>query len=116
MRILFKFKNGIPSSHVSQIKTVWDPERQTHVMASTSLRRHPAYLTLYVIWSKLIMTEIVPYLTILVLNVVIVAKTVKATTFRRQFGSAGGGGRSSAPVSYVERGARGSGAGIGEGV
>ena len=69
-----------------QVKSQWDPERDAHVIVSTSMRSNPVYLTYYVVWSKLIVTEVLPYLTIIALNVVIIFKARKASSFRNQVG------------------------------
>ena len=43
------------------------------------------YVSFYVVWSKLIFTEIIPYVTIIILNVLIVVKAARSTKFRSQF-------------------------------
>ena len=51
-------------------------------MVATSLRQNPIYTSVYVVWSKLILTDLVPYFIILVLNSFIVVKIVKSSKFR----------------------------------
>ena len=48
----------------------------------TELRQNPVYTSVYVVWSKLILTDLVPYFIILVLNSFIVIKIVKSSRFR----------------------------------
>lgn len=55
------------------------------MIVSTALRQNPLYLKYYVIWSKLLITEIFPYLTILILNIFIIYGTLRASSFREQF-------------------------------
>ena len=50
----------------------------------TELRENYWYKTFYVFWSKLIITEIFPYVTIIVLNIIIIGKIVSASSFRKQ--------------------------------
>eukprot|EP00095_Tigriopus_kingsejongensis_P004773 maker-scaffold77_size404793-snap-gene-1.9 protein:Tk04773 transcript:maker-scaffold77_size404793-snap-gene-1.9-mRNA-1 annotation:"GJ13605" len=68
-----------------EVETLWDEASQRHTIVSTSLRQNPYYLKYYVIWSKLIITELVPYLTILILNIFIICGTLQASSFRKQF-------------------------------
>ena len=49
---------------------------------ATTLRQDPIYTSVYVVWSKLILTDLVPYFIILVLNSFIVVKIVKSSKFR----------------------------------
>jgi hypothetical protein len=58
----------------------------------TPLRQNNMYRTLYVVWSKLIITEIFPYVTIIVLNIIIIGKVISASSFRKQV-----------PTSFNER-------------
>ena len=46
------------------------------------MRQDPIYTSVYVVWSKLILTDLVPYFIILVLNSFIVVKIVKSSKFR----------------------------------
>ncbi len=52
------------------------------VIVGTAMRTDPVYTSVYVVWSKLILTELVPYFTILILNSFIVVKIVKSSRFR----------------------------------
>ena len=49
------------------------------------MRRDPLYESLYTFWSKMIVMEVVPYATIIILNAFIIAKIVKSNRFRRNF-------------------------------
>jgi hypothetical protein len=51
----------------------------------TALRTNPVYKRYYTFWSKLIVMELVPYLTLIVLNAVIVWKIRQSRTFRKSF-------------------------------
>ena len=46
------------------------------------MRRNQAYSRFYVFWSKVIVTDLIPYFTILTLNSFIVTKIVKSIRFR----------------------------------
>ena len=52
------------------------------VIVGTPMRQDPMYASLYVVWSKLILTDLVPYFIILVLNSFIMVKIVKSSKFR----------------------------------
>ena len=47
-------------------------------------------MTFYVFWSKFILVELIPYVTILVLNCAIIYKIFKAAHFRKRFTEDGG--------------------------
>jgi len=66
------------------------PETGEPAIRSTRLRADPLYVSLYVVWSKLILTDLLPYAAVVALNAVTVAKTVKAEKFRRRHGDRGG--------------------------
>ena len=53
-------------------------------MVGTALRNNDIYVSVYVVWSKLILTELVPYFTILILNSFIIVKIIKSARFRRK--------------------------------
>ena len=61
------------------------PYTNDTAIRSTALRSHPLYENLYTFWSKIFVMEVVPYVTIIVLNAFIVAKIVKSSRFRRNF-------------------------------
>ncbi len=67
-----------------------DPSTGHMVPVATSLRRDPTYVALYVVWSKFLFTELAPYLAVVALNVVIIAKSVRAAAFRRQAAAGAG--------------------------
>jgi hypothetical protein len=67
----------------------------------SSLRDNFYYNKYYVFWSKLILLELVPILSIILLNALILAKTLKAAKFRKKFGHIGGGGNN---VSSIDHG------------
>ena len=46
------------------------------------MRNNQAYSRFYVFWSKVIVTDLIPYFTILTLNSFIVTKIIKSTRFR----------------------------------
>ena len=52
------------------------------VIVGTAMRQNPIYTSVYVVWSKLIFTDLVPYFIILVLNSFIVVKIVNSSRFR----------------------------------
>ena len=54
-------------------------------LVETSLRSNKAYTIYYIFWSKFLVVELVPYLTILILNIRIIKKIYKSNQFRRRF-------------------------------
>ena len=54
-------------------------------LVETSLRSNKAYTIYYIFWSKFLVVELVPYLTILILNIRIIQKIYKSNQFRRRF-------------------------------
>ncbi len=50
----------------------------------TPLRQDPRYKQYYLFWAKLIFTELIPYVTIVVFNSFIVVKIVQSSRFRRR--------------------------------
>ena len=52
---------------------------------SSALRQNEIYVTYYIFWSKFILVEVIPYVTIVVLNSAIVRKIWKSSKFRRRF-------------------------------
>jgi hypothetical protein len=75
--VLFTVSYNIPKFF--EITTVQDPDTNNAVIVGTELRQNPLYKSLYLVWSKLILTELVPYFTILVLNSFIVVKIVQSS-------------------------------------
>ena len=57
---------------------------QTHVHG-TALRSNGIYVTYYIFWSKFILVEVIPYMTIMILNLRIIGKIWKSSRFRRRF-------------------------------
>ena len=51
----------------------------------TSLRKNPLYDHLYTFWSKVIVLEFIPYMTIIILNAFIVTKIYESLKFRGRF-------------------------------
>ena len=49
------------------------------------LRKNPIYVNVYVVWSKIIFIEIIPYIAIVIMNIFIITKITKSTRFRRKF-------------------------------
>ena len=43
------------------------------------------YITYYIFWSKFLLVEMIPYITIIVLNSMILGKIWKSTQFRKRF-------------------------------
>ena len=58
---------------------------QDNKIQETELRQNPIYVNLYVVWSKIIFIEIIPYFAILIMNIFIIVKITKSTRFRRKF-------------------------------
>lgn len=68
-----------------EFDVVTDPRSgQKHVI-TTALRKNPWYVSLYVFWSKCVFFEIIPYVTILICNILIIVKIRKSQQFRRKF-------------------------------
>ena len=63
---------------------IWPFTNET-LIRETELRKNPHYATLYVFWSKILFMEVIPYLTIIILNAFIIWKIVKSSKFRRNF-------------------------------
>ena len=57
---------------------MFDPARNTTQLVTTDLRRNQTYILLYVMWSKLILFELIPYMTILICNIFIIYKIKKS--------------------------------------
>ena len=68
-----------------EMKIETDEETNAPRIVTTSLRRNPIYMSLYVFWSKFIFIEIIPYFTILICNTFIICKITKSARFRRRF-------------------------------
>lgn len=65
-----------------ELTTEFDPStNETHAVG-TEMRRNQAYSRFYVFWSKVIVTDLIPYFTILTLNSFIVTKIIKSIRFR----------------------------------
>ena len=65
-----------------EVHTVTDPETNETRIEVTAMRNNPIYVSVYVVWGKLILTELVPYFTILILNSFIITKIIKSARFR----------------------------------
>ena len=70
------------NKHSFQVTTEIDPYTNETVPVGTAMRRNPDYSRYYVFWSKVIVTDCIPYFTILTLNSFIVTKIVKSSRFR----------------------------------
>ena len=55
------------------------------MISNTELRQNTIYVNLYVVWSKIIFIEIIPYFAIVIMNIFIITKITKSTRFRRKF-------------------------------
>jgi hypothetical protein len=75
--IIFTVTFNIPKFF--EIKAVVDTETNMTVIVGTEMRQNPLYMSIYLVWSKLILTELVPYFTILILNSFIVVKIVQSS-------------------------------------
>ena len=51
----------------------------------TNLRLNDTYITIYNTWMRLFILEIIPYFTILILNLAILRTIMKSSNFRRKF-------------------------------
>merc|ERR1719471_1208689 len=60
-------------------------------LEGTGLRSNQEYITYYIFWSKFLLVEMIPYITIIVLNSMILGKIWKSTQFRKRFVSMGEG-------------------------
>ena len=50
----------------------------SHIV-TTEMRNNALYSSLYIFWSKLVFFEVIPYVTIMLCNILIVAKVQKAS-------------------------------------
>jgi hypothetical protein len=57
-------------------------------------------VSLYVVWSKFLFIEIIPYFAIIICNAFIITKITKSARFRRRFDTASGG--TSGPPAPIE--------------
>ena len=55
------------------------------MITETELRKNTIYVNVYVVWSKIIFIEIIPYIAIVIMNIFIITKITKSTRFRRKF-------------------------------
>ena len=55
------------------------------MITNTELRKNTIYVSLYVVWSKIIFIEIIPYFAIVIMNIFIITKITKSTRFRKKF-------------------------------
>ena len=54
-------------------------------LAATELRDNPIYINVYTVWMSIILLEAVPYVTILVLNALIIRQILRSYNFRQGF-------------------------------
>ena len=66
-----------------QTATAKQKEEQQRTVTTTSLRRNPLYVFLYVFASKFVLFELIPYLTVLICNIIILVKIKRSKNFRR---------------------------------
>jgi len=59
-------------------------------LAATELRDNPIYINVYTVWMSIILLEAVPYVTILVLNALIIRQILRSYNFRQGFLQSGG--------------------------
>ena len=64
-----------------EITTIVDPDTNHTVIVGTEMRQNPIYMPYYLVWSKLILTELVPYFTILILNSFIIVKIIQSSRY-----------------------------------
>ena len=55
----------------------------TIIIVGTEIRRNPWYIIIYVFWSKFLLVEIVPYLLMIVMNILIWRKIQEFAKIRR---------------------------------
>ena len=65
----------------------YDSDKEEIVMVA--FRREPAYITYYIFWSKFILVELIPYVTIIVLNSMIMHKIHSSKKFQSKFRAQG---------------------------
>ena len=58
---------------------------QQNGLVETTLRTNKVYTVYYIFWSKFLVVELGPYMTILILNIRIIQKIYKSNKFRRKF-------------------------------
>ena len=71
--------------HIVRVQILLLSFFQDSKIEETELRQNPIYVNLYVVWSKVIFIEIIPYFAILIMNIFIIVKITKSTRFRRKF-------------------------------
>ena len=81
--ILFAVLYNLPKFF--EVYPTYNPATNATGINVTWLRKHPMYVSVYVVWSKVILLEILPYLTIIVCNSFIIYKITKSAQFRRRF-------------------------------
>ena len=54
-------------------------------LEGTDLRDNPIYINVYTVWMSIIFLEAVPYVTILVLNALIIRQILRSYNFRQGF-------------------------------
>ena len=54
-------------------------------LVETTLRTNKVYTVYYIFWSKFLVVELGPYMTILILNIRIIQKIYKSNQFRQKF-------------------------------
>jgi hypothetical protein len=47
-----------------------DPDTNKVIVAGSALRQNHLYVTIYVVWSKLILTDVLPYLVFISMSIV----------------------------------------------
>ena len=69
------FEKGIVSNYTTPEPTI--------IIVGTEIRRNPWYIIIYVFWSKFLLVEIVPYLLMIVMNILIWRKIQEFAKIRR---------------------------------
>jgi hypothetical protein len=65
-------------------KAVFKFTNETMVEA-TWLRKNQIYISVYMVWSKIVFLEAIPYVTIIVLNALIIRQILRSRRFRKSF-------------------------------
>ncbi len=59
-----------------------DADTNKIVVSGSEMRQNHLYVTFYVVWGKLIVTDLMPYTVIVILNSFIISKIIKSSRFR----------------------------------
>jgi hypothetical protein len=53
-----------------EVTVTRDPDTNKVIVAGSALRQNHLYVTIYVVWSKLILTDVLPYLVFISMSIV----------------------------------------------